>query len=162
MQRARIRENNARDGWQRVPDILVVLNVVPGARVADIGAGDGFFTVRLARAVGPKGRVIAEDIDGNALARLRSHVTEELLDNVEVVHGEVADPHLPAGTLDAVLMVDAYHELEQLTSMLEHVRQALKPGGRLVLVDPIDPRLRGRPRGEQTKATLAQVRLCGS
>src|SRR5512140_3833536 len=93
VQRARVRENNARDGWQRVPDILVALNVVPGARVADVGAGAGFFTVRLARAVGPKGRVIAEDIDANALAKLRVRVAEELLDNIEVVQGEPADPH---------------------------------------------------------------------
>jgi predicted methyltransferase len=151
VQRARALENNARDGWQRVPDILVALNVVPGARVADVGAGDGFFTVRLARAVGPKGRVIAEDIDANALARLRVRVAEELLDNVEVLQGEPDNPHLSTGTLDAVLMVDAYHELEPLGVMLEHVRAALKPGGRLVVVDPIDPRLRGRPRREQAK-----------
>jgi len=151
VQAARIRESNAREGWQRVPDILVALNAVPGAHVADVGAGDGFFTVRLARAVGPSGRVVAEDIDGQALARFRARVAEGLLDNVEVVEGEVGDPHLPVGTLDAVLVVNAYHEMEQFASMLDHLRRALKPGGRLVLVEPFDPRLRGEPRSRQTK-----------
>ena len=152
VQKARTRESNAREGWQRVPDILVALNVVPGARVADVGAGDGFFTVRLARAVGPGGRVIAEDINGEALARLRARIAEEMLNNVDIVQGDVADPHLPASTLDAVLVVNAYHEMEQFASMLDHIRRALKPGGRLVLVDLLDPRLRGESRSQQTKA----------
>jgi SAM-dependent methyltransferase len=151
VQTARIRENNAREGSQRVPDILVALNVAPGAHVADVGAGDGFFTVRLARAVGPSGRVIAEDVDARALARLRAHAAEDQLDNVDVVQGDVADPHLPTGTLDAVLVVNAYHEMEQFASMLGHLRRALKPGGRLVLVEPLDPRLRGESRSRQTK-----------
>lgn len=101
VQTARIREDNARDGWQRVPDILVALNVVPGSRVADVGAGDGFFTVRLARAVGPKGRVIAEDIDTKALARLRVRVAEELLENIDVVQGGPDEPeHRPERNAD--------------------------------------------------------------
>ena len=151
VQAARMRETNAREGWQRVADILVALNIGPGTQVADVGAGDGFFTVRLARAVGPSGRVIAEDIDGQALARLRDRMAEDLLDNVDVVQGDATDPHLPVGTLDAVLVVNAYHEMEQFASMLDHLRRALRPGGRLVLVEPFDPRLRGESRSRQTK-----------
>jgi SAM-dependent methyltransferase len=151
VQTARIREINAREGWQRVADILVALNVAPGAHVADVGAGDGFFTVRLARAVGPGGRVIAEDINTEALQRLRAHLAEEVLTNVDVVQGEAADPHLPDAALDAVLVVNAYHEMEQFGAMLDHVRRALKPGGRLVLVEPLDPRLRGESRARQTQ-----------
>jgi ubiquinone/menaquinone biosynthesis C-methylase UbiE len=148
---ARIRESNARDGWQRVPDILVALNVAPGAHVADVGAGDGFFTVRLARAVGPTGRVTAVDISREALDRLRARVSDDQLDNVDVVQGEASDPHLPAASLDGVLIVNAYHEMEDFGQMLVHLRRALKPGGRLVLVEPLDPRLRGDPRDRQTK-----------
>ena len=150
VQTARIRENNAREGWQRVPDILVALNVIPGAHVADVGAGDGFFTVRLARAVGPNGRVIAVDISREALERLRSRLVDDVLTNVDVVQGEVADPHLPTDSLDGVLIVNAYHEMDQFASMLDHLRRALKPGGRLVLVEPLDPRLRGKSRAKQT------------
>lgn len=149
---ARIRESNAREGWQRVPDILVALNVVPGAHLADVGAGDGFFTVRLARAVGPTGRVIAVDISREALDRLRARLADDQLSNVDVVQGEVSDPHLPAESLDGVLIVNAYHEMEAFERMLDHIRRALKPGGRLVLVEPLDPRLRGEPRARQTKA----------
>jgi SAM-dependent methyltransferase len=149
---ARIRESNARDGWQRVPEILVALNAVPGAHVADVGAGDGFFTVRLARAVGPTGRVTAVDISRQALDRLRARVSDDQLSNVDVVQGEVSDPHLPSASLDGVLIVNAYHEMEEFGRMLDHLRQALKPGGRLVLVEPLDPRLRGESRARQTRA----------
>lgn len=149
---ARIRENDKRESWQRVPDILVALGVVPGARVADVGAGDGFFTVRLARAVGPGGRVVAVDISREALDRLRARLEEDLLTNVDVVQGEVADPHLPVDSLDAVLIVNAYHEMDRFEAMLDHLRRALKPGGRLVLVEPLDPKLRGESRASQTKA----------
>jgi SAM-dependent methyltransferase len=73
------------------------------------------------------------------------------LENVDVVQGEAADPHLPAGALDAVLVVNAYHEMEQFASMLDHFTRALKPGGRLVLVEPLDPRLRGESRSRQAR-----------
>jgi ubiquinone/menaquinone biosynthesis C-methylase UbiE len=151
VQTSRIRENNRREGWQRVPDILVALGVVPGARVADVGAGDGFFTVQLARAVGPGGRVIAEDISHEALDRLRARLADEVLTNVDVVQGELDDPHLPSDSLDGILIVNAYHEMDQFAAMLGHLGRALKPGGRLVLVEPLDPRLRGEARARQTK-----------
>ncbi len=150
VQSARIRESNRREGWQRVPDILVALGVEPGARVADVGAGDGFFTIRLARAVGGQGRVLAVDIDRGALDRLRARVTEEGLTNVDVIESAADDPRLPAGSLDGVLIVNAYHEMAAFPSMLAHVGQALKPGGRLVLVEPLDPALRAEPREKQT------------
>ncbi len=149
---ARLRDDNRREALQRVPEILVALGAFPGARVADVGAGDGFFSVRLGRAVGPGGHVIAEDVDGEALDRLRARLADAALTNVEVVQGTVDDPKLPDGALDAILIVDAYHEMENFAAMLEHVRHALKPGGRLVLVEPFDPRLRGESRQRQTKS----------
>ena len=149
---ARVRDENRREAFQRTAEILVTLGAVPGALIADVAAGSGFFTVRLARAVGPQGRVIAEDIDREALDRLRARVAEELLTNVEMVLGEPDDPRLPDATLDAVLIVNAYHEMESFRSILEHVRRALKPGGRLVLVEPFDAKLRGETRAKQTKA----------
>ncbi len=148
---AHLPDGNAREAWQRVPDIFVALDVGQGARVADVGAGEGFFTLRLARIVGPTGRVIAEDIDAEALQRLRTRLAAQMLTNVEVVQGEVADPRLPADALDAILIVNAYHEMARFDLILEHCRQALKPGGRLVLVEPLDPRLRGDTRAAQTR-----------
>jgi ubiquinone/menaquinone biosynthesis C-methylase UbiE len=152
VRQARVRAENRRAAAQRTAEIVVALGAVLGARVADVGAGDGFFTVRLARAVGPQGRVIAEDIDRKALDRLRSRVAEELLTNVDVVQGEPDDPRLPDATLDAVLIVNAYHEMGSFRSILERVKRALKPEGRLVLVEPFDPKLRGETRAKQTKA----------
>jgi ubiquinone/menaquinone biosynthesis C-methylase UbiE len=149
---ARLREDNRREALQRVPEILVALGALPGARVADVGAGDGFFSVRLARAVGPGGHVIAEDVDSEALDRLRARLADAALTNVEVVRGTLDDPQLPDGALDAILIVDAYHEMEDFAAMLEHVRHALKPEGRLVLVEPFDPRLLGESRQRQTKS----------
>ncbi len=149
---ARVRAENRREALQRTAEILVALGVAPGARVADVGAGDGFFTVRLARAVGSEGRVIAEDVDPVALDRLRARVAEELLANVDVVLGEPDDPRLPVATLDAVLIVNAYHEMDAFQPILQRIRRALKPDGRLVLVEPFDRKRRGESRAAQTKA----------
>lgn len=165
---SRLRNENRREARQRTAEILVALGAVPGARIADVGAGDGFFTVRLARAVGPEGRVIAEDIDRVALDRLRARVAEELLTNVDVVLGEPDDPRLPDASLDAVLIVNAYHEMGSYHSILQRARRALKPDGRLVLVEPFDPKLRGETRDKQTKAhalapafALEELRVAG-
>jgi SAM-dependent methyltransferase len=152
VRQARVRSENRREAFERTAEILVALGAVPGARIADVGAGGGFFTVRLARAVGPEGSVIAEDIDRKALDRLRARVAEELLTNVDVVLGEPDDPRLPEAALDAVLIVNAYHEMAPFRSILEHIRRALKRDGRLVLVEPFDPKLRGETRAKQTNA----------
>jgi predicted methyltransferase len=135
-----------REGWQRVPDVIKALGIGEGSAVADVGAGGGFFTVRLAKLVGPKGRVFAVDVDKGVTRELRQRVESEKLSNVEVIQGAVDDPELPAGTLDAVLIVNAYHEMTEHQAMLGHIRQALKPGGRLVLVEPNRPSQTGRTR----------------
>ncbi len=138
----------AREGWQRVPDVIKALAIGEGSVVADVGAGGGFFTIRLAKAAGPKGRVLAVDIDRGVIVKLRERVEQAQLRNVEVIQGDVDDPKLPAGELDAVLIVNAYHEMTEHQAMLEHIRRALKPGGRLVLVEPNHPSEHGRSRGD--------------
>ena len=126
-----------RDKWQDVPGIFEAMVVQPGSHVADVGARDGYLTVRLAEAVGAEGHVYAVDIDGDALKKLRKKLADEDTSRVTLVHSEPDDPMLPDGALDAVVVVNAYHEFEAYTSMLEHIKAALKPGGRLVLVEPI-------------------------
>src|SRR5262245_42022559 len=106
---SRADEEKQREAWQRVGDILRAMDARPGATVADIGAGDGFFTSRLAAAVGPSGRVYAVDISDSALERLRKRLDEQAIRNVTVINGTTADPRLPAGLLDAALIVNAYH-----------------------------------------------------
>ena len=137
-----------REGWQRVPDVVKALGIGPGSVVADVGAGGGFFTVRLAKIVGPQGRVIAVDVDKSVIRGLQQRVETEKLSNVEVVQGAVDDPMLPPGELDGVLIVNAYHEMTEHQVMLGHIKRALKPGGRLVLVEPNRPSQKGRTREE--------------
>lgn len=139
----------AREQWQKVDEILAAMDVRPGTTVADVGAGDGFFTSRLARAVGPEGRVFAVDIDDGALGRLRKRLEAEGLRNVYIIKGTPTDPRLPDRGLDAALIVNAYHEMPQHQLMLLALRQALKPAGRLVMVEPISDASRGRSRPEQ-------------
>jgi ubiquinone/menaquinone biosynthesis C-methylase UbiE len=118
------------------PDrMLAALEIKPGSVVADVGAGVGYHAWRLSRIVGPAGKVIAQDIQPEMLALLRRNIAEQKLTNVEVVLGTPSDPRLPAAALDLVLMVDVYHEFSEPVAMMNAMRKALKPGGRLVLVE---------------------------
>lgn len=148
---SRAQEEARREQWQKIDEIFAAMAVQPGAVVADVGAGGGFFTSRLSRAVGDEGRVYAVDIDADALRRLRARVIEEQLSNVEVIRGADDDPKLPRGTLDAALIVNAYHEMKAHTAILSRLEAALKPGGRLVIVEPMSRARRDSPRDEQTR-----------
>jgi SAM-dependent methyltransferase len=166
--RALQREEVQREGWQRVPEILVAVGAVPGARLADVGAGDGFFTVRLARAVGRGGHVTAVDISAPALERLRRRLSDERITNVDTVRSDSAAVDLGDGSLDGILIVNAYHEMERHQDTLAHLNRALKPGGRLVLVEPLDPTLRVERRDRQTQShslaagfAVTEVRAAG-
>ena len=114
---------------------LDAIGIARGATIADVGAGSGYFTVRLARRVGPTGRVYANDVQREMLERLDRRLKADNMSNVTLVLGEEADPKLPTAALDLVLMVDVYHELAQPQAMLRQLRAALKPDGRLVLVE---------------------------
>ena len=120
--------------WQKPDEIMDALNIADGATVADVGAGAGWFTVRLARRVGPNGRVYAEDIQRPMLEAINYRVTREGLTNVRTVLGTPEDPKLPDG-LDAVLIVDVYAEVANPVSLLSDVARALEPQGRLGIVD---------------------------
>jgi SAM-dependent methyltransferase len=124
-----------RDEWQRPQQILDALGVADASVVADVGAGSGWFTVRLARRVGPNGTVYAQDVQPEMLAAITRRVQREGLGNVRPVLGRGSDPHLPAGVLDAVLVVGVVHEIEDRVALFRNLGQALKPGGRLGVVD---------------------------
>jgi predicted methyltransferase len=147
----RAAQERRREQWQKVDEIFAAMAIRPGATVADIGAGDGFFTSRLARAVGPNGRVFAVDIDDKALGRLRKRLDEDAIRNVTVVKGAADDPKVPERVLDSALIVNAYHEIDQHHSVLTALRRALKPEGRLVIVEPVRDARRGRPRADQAR-----------
>lgn len=126
-----------RDIWQHPEQIMDVLKIADGSVVADIGAGAGWFTIRLARRVGPNGVVYAEDVQPEMLAAIQRRVNAEGLMNVKPILGEGSNPHLPRAALDVVLMVDAYHEseLEDRVPLLRNLALALRPGGRIGVVD---------------------------
>jgi SAM-dependent methyltransferase len=127
-------ESPDRDEWQQPELVMDALQIADGARVADLGAGGGWFTIRLARRVGPNGIVYAEDIQRQMLEAIRRRVEREGLRNVVPVRGDADDPHLPPG-LNAVLMVDTYTQLGDPVTLLRNVRAALAPNGLLGIVD---------------------------
>ena len=135
-----------RDAWQRPQQLMDLLGVMAGTRVADIGAGDGYFTFHLAARVGGSGRVYAVDIDNNALERLKERAEREGLPQVSTVPSATDDPRLDAASVDVVLVVNAYHEFRDFDAMMRGMAAALAPGGRLAILDHHGPI--GRPRAD--------------
>ena len=127
-------EGPDRDAWQRPEQIMDHLGIAEGSVVADLGAGGGWFTIRLARRVGPNGRVYAQDIQPEMIGAIKRRVDREGLKNVDTVLGTTADPQLPA-PVDVVLIVDTYHEMDDPQTLLRKVRASLKPGGRVGIVE---------------------------
>jgi ubiquinone/menaquinone biosynthesis C-methylase UbiE len=123
-----------RDQWQKPDQIMDALRVAEGSIVADIGAGGGWFTVRLARRVGPNGLIYAEDIQAPMLDEISRRIQRENVPWVRPVLGTATDPRLPPG-LDAILIVDVYHEMDDPVTLLENAARSLKPNGRLGVVD---------------------------
>lgn len=127
-------EGPDRDEWQQPDRVMDALGIFDGARVADVGAGGGWFTIRLAHQVGPNGVVYAEDIQQQMIDSIARRVTGAGLANVRTILGTPADPRLPAG-LHAVLMVDTYPQLADPVALLKRVALSLAPNGRLGIVD---------------------------
>jgi ubiquinone/menaquinone biosynthesis C-methylase UbiE len=129
-------EGPDRDAYQMPDAIMDALSIADGSHVADIGAGGGWFTVRLARRVGPNGVVYAQDVQPQMVEAIRRRVDREGLQNVRTVRGDAVDPRLEPGSVEAILIVDAYHEFrENGRTLLKHLGAALKPGGRLGVVE---------------------------
>jgi predicted methyltransferase len=128
-------ERAEREEEERPDLVLAAMELQPGDVVADVGAGSGYFSRRLAFAVGPTGLVYANDVQPEMLDILRANIAREKLTNVVPVLGTVSDPKLPAGGVDWVLLVDVYHELQEPGAMLASIRNALKPDGRVALVE---------------------------
>ena len=140
---------------EEAPDTaLDIISVKKGSTVADIGAGSGYMTVRLAKRVGDKGMVYANDIQPAMLELLERRLKSAKLTNVTPILGSIDDPKLPPASIDMALMVDVYHELSRPQEMLRHIREALKPGGRLVLLEyrKEDPSIPIRPEHKMSVA----------
>lgn len=151
-------ERSERELEESPESALDAIGVKPGMVVADVGAGTGYMTLRLAARVEPAGKVYANDVQPEMLRRLRQNAVKNKLSNIETVLGSETDPKLPAGQLDLILVVDVYHEFSQPQKMLRKMREALKPDGRLVLLEyrKEDPTIPIRP---EHKMSVQEVKV---
>jgi ubiquinone/menaquinone biosynthesis C-methylase UbiE len=151
-------ERNERER-EEDPDLAIrLLKIQKDSTVADVGAGSGYITLKLARAVGPRGKVYANDIQPGMLDLLQKNMTKAKVANVMPILGAIDDPKLPADSVDLAIMVDVYHEFSEPQKMLQHLRDSLKANGRLVLFEyrAEDPNVPIRPEHKMSKA---QVKL---
>ncbi len=146
---------------QPIPKVLQAMGIGAGQVIGEVGAGTGRVTVWLADAVGPAGLVYANDINAAALAGLRKRCERENLANVKTVLGTVEDPRLPAGSLDIAFMTNTYHHLAKPVELVRNLRAALKPGGRLVIVER-DAERTGHPdEATRVEDFIAQMNQAG-
>jgi ubiquinone/menaquinone biosynthesis C-methylase UbiE len=125
----------SRAWWQLPERVITSLKVEPGDTVADIGAGDGYFTFRLAEAVGPDGRVFAVEVNDELVDTLRRKAREENHSSVQAVKGEFDDPLLPDGELDLIFLCNSYHHIKNRAEYFARLRNDLRPGGRVAIID---------------------------
>ena len=151
-------ERPERETEENVEGALDALGLKPGMTVAEVGAGTGYVALRMAKRVGPTGKVYANDLQPEMLDLLRKNAAKAGLTNVEPVLGLATDPQLPAGQMDLIILVDVYHEFSQPQKMLRGIRLALKPDGRLVLLEyrKEDPAIPIQP---DHKMSVAQAKI---
>jgi predicted methyltransferase len=145
------RDDAEREKGERVTDVLTALGAKDGAQIADLGSSDGFYTLRIAKAVAPSGKAYAIDIEKKSLDTLVERAQKEAISNIDIILSEPADPKLPAGALDAVLIRNAYHEMVAYREILKGVMSGLKPGGWLVVSEGISDSFLDKPREQQVK-----------
>jgi ubiquinone/menaquinone biosynthesis C-methylase UbiE len=150
-------ERPERESEEAPSKAIAALGLTPGMVVADIGAGSGYYASRMAKQVGPTGKVYATDIQPGMIELLNRRVTSEGLTNVTTILGGMDDPKLPPRSIDLAIMVDVYHELQQPQVFLQRLKETFKPGGRLVLVEfrKEDPKV---PILEVHKMSVAEVK----
>jgi SAM-dependent methyltransferase len=156
-------EDPDRASWQKPQAVIKALALRPGEHVADIGAGTGYFTVPIARAVGPRGRVYAVDVARQMIDYLADRMHRERIGNIVPILAPSNNPTLPASGVDTVLIVNTYHHLDDRASYLAHLDEALAPGGRIVIIDfvpkPREERGFGPPLGMQLSRETVDAEL---
>lgn len=145
------REWKKRDQWMDVTGILEALDLKVGETVADLGSHEGYMTLHLAKTVGEKGQVYAVDVVNYKLRQLQRNMKKHKVSNVKTIHADYDDPKLPESSLDAIIIMDTYHEITAYEKVLGHVKAALKPGARLVMIEEIDEHRLDDSRADQVK-----------
>jgi len=157
-------DDPARDAWQKPTELVAALGLARGSVVADLGAGTGYFSSRLAAAVGPEGTVLAVETEPNLVVHLRARAEREKTPNVVPVLASASEPRLPAGLVDLILVVDTYHHLDERRTYLRALRRFLRPDGRVAIVDwqkrelPVGPPMEHKLPREQV---LEEMRASG-
>ena len=158
----------ARDKWQKADELIRLMRISSGSRVADVGCHEGYMTFKLAREVGAEGAVYAVDVESGKVEKVRKHAGESNLHQVVAIKGDYDNPKLPLNALDAVIILDTYHEMDHHDEILQHIAKSLKTGGRLLICEPIAQARRQLSRAEQERKhelaivhVLADVRKAG-
>jgi len=141
----------ARDKWQRAGELIRFLKISPGSQVADVGCHEGYMTFKLAKEVGAKGIVYAVDIQASKLEKVQNHAEANNVAWIKTIKGDYDNPRLPINALDAVIILDTYHEMNDHAEILQHIKTSLKHGGRLLICEPIADSRRGLSRTDQEK-----------
>jgi ubiquinone/menaquinone biosynthesis C-methylase UbiE len=140
-----------RDRWQRADDIISFLKIGKSSQVADIGCHEGYMSFKLAKVVDDSGKVFAVDVDQSKIDKLKNHIAKRKLNNIEVIKGDYDDPKLGSNILDAAIILDTYHEMHDHDKILQHIKTALKPNGRLLICEAIATTRRNTTRTEQER-----------
>jgi len=140
-----------RDKWQKADELIRLMKVAEGSHVADVGCHEGYMTFKLARQVGGKGIVYAVDVETGKIEKVKKRAEENKLSQIKAIKGDYNDPKLPLNSLDAVIILDTYHEMDDHDEILMHVKNALKKGGRLLICEPIADERRKLSRSEQER-----------
>lgn len=140
-----------RDRWQKADELIQNLNLKSGSQVADIGCHEGYMTVKLANKVGQSGKVFAVDVEQSKLDKLQAILTKREIKNVQPIKGDYDNPKLPLNSLDGVIILDTYHEMDDHDEILQHVKASLKAGGRLILCEAIADERRDLSREDQER-----------
>ena len=139
----------ARDKWQKSNELIRYCQLKPGSVVADVGCHEGYMSFKLSQVVGDEGSVYSVDVKQEKLDKLMAHAKERNVGNIITVKGDYDNPKLSSNTFDAVIIIDTYHEMDDHDKILGHIMNALKPGGRLLLCEPIAAERRDKPREDQ-------------
>lgn len=140
-----------RDTWMNVSKIFELAEIEKGNRVADVGCHEGYLSVHLAKRVGETGKVFAVDVEAYRLDNLKEYIQERKIANIEVILGDYDNPKLPEGSLDAVIVMDTYHEMDDYIKILGYIKKALKPTGRILILEKLKEHKRGKSREEQVR-----------
>ncbi|MFD2562405.1 class I SAM-dependent methyltransferase [Aquimarina rubra] len=155
---AQYKENDwkERDTWMNVSKIFEIAEIKSGNKVADIGCHEGYLSIHMAKAVGASGKVFAVDVRKDRLEKLEEHLIDRNVKNVRTILGDYDNPKLPENSLDVVVILDTYHEMDDYKKILAHVKKALKSGGNIVLIEKFKQHMLNKSREEQKEAhTLA-------